>query len=250
MSKHEPAEEHCARSGDWPKPTHWSVVLAAANPNAPGARSALESLCETYWYPVYAYVRHRLQKPADAEDLTQAFFLHLLESGVLATTRPERGRFRSFLRVCLDNFLASQWRSAHAEKRGGRFRFVTWDPVWAERHYEAQHQINLPPEQLYDRNWALTVLQRVLDRLRSEMTPESDAQLFDHLKDRLLDDDGTASYAETSRQLGVAEATLRKTVSRLRRRYGELLQHEVAQTVASPSDVEGELRHLLAVVSA
>lgn len=250
MTDPEPTEEQSASAADWPTHTHWSVVLAARDPAAPGVQAALESLCESYWYPVYAYLRQRGSSPADAQDLTQSFFLHLLDSRMLRRVTPEGGRFRSFLRVALEHFLVDQWRHDQARKRGGAVRFISWDTDWAEQHYQQHGLSALSPDRLFDRSWALTLLQRVLDRLQAELVNLGKASLFEHLKERLLDHGDSPPYAEIAQRLGASETSLRATVSRLRRRFGELLRHEIAHTVASRDDVEEEVRQLFAAVSA
>jgi len=232
-----------SEAADWPSQTHWSVVLAAGDPAAPGAQAALEQLCEAYWYPVYAYLRTRGSTPLDAQDLAQSFFLHLLDSQTLAKATPERGRFRCFLRVAVERFLVDQWRHEQAQKRGGAVRFVSWNQDWAERHYRRHGLAALTPDRLFDRSWALTLLQRVLDRLQAELIGLGKGPLFDHLKERLLDDGDSPPYAEIAQRLGASETSLRTTVCRLRHRYGELLRHEIAHTVASLDDIEEEMRH-------
>jgi RNA polymerase sigma-70 factor (ECF subfamily) len=224
--------------------------LAARDPAAPGAQAALETLCAAYWYPVYAYLRRRGTAAPDAQDLTQSFFLHLLDSQMLGRVARERGRFRSFLRASVAHFLVDQWRRDQSQKRGGHVRFAGGDYELAERHYQAHGRAALSPDQLFDRAWALTLLDRVLDRLQAELAALGKGPLFEQLKDRLLDVGNAPSYAELAQRLGDSESNLRKTVSRLRRRYGELLRHEIAHTVASTDDTEEELRQLFAAVSA
>ena len=236
-------------AAQWPTHTHWSVVLAAADPAAPGAHQALEQLCRVYWYPVYAYVRQRGNRRPDAEDLTQSFFLHLLETQALAAATPERGRFRAFLLASVDHFLVSEWRHANALKRGGGITFVSWDGLWAEARYQRELVCDLTPERLFDQSWADTLLQRVLDQLKGELAQAGESRFFDVAKQRLVGGVAAVPYADLAPQLGTTEVALKKTVQRLRERYGALLRREVAHTVASPDEIEDELRHLLAVVS-
>ena len=239
-----------AHPAHWPSNTHWSIILTAADTTSPGAQHALEQLCRAYWYPVYAYVRHHGHARPDAEDLTQSFFKHLIESHALAAARPERGRFRAFVRVSLDHFVISEWRRETALKRGGGGTVLSWDGGWAEARYQREEVCELTPERLYERSWALTLLQRVLDSVKAELVAEGRGLLFTAIKDRLMGDPEAGSYAELARQVGAKESALKKTVQRLRHRYGQILRQEVAHTVASPDEVDDELRHLLAVVSA
>jgi len=247
------SEGNCAQSApaaQWPTHTHWSVVLAAADPAAPGARKALEDLCRAYWYPVYAYIRRRGYDRPDAEDLTQAFFLHLIETQALSAATPARGRFRAFLRTSVAYFLVSKWRHANALKRGGAITFVSWDGRGAEQRYQREAVCDLTPERLFERSWADTLLQRVLDQLKAELARAGEGPLFEATKQRLVGDAEAVPYADLAPRLGKTESALRKTVQRLRGRYGVILRREVAHTVASPNEVDDELRHLLTVVSA
>jgi RNA polymerase sigma-70 factor (ECF subfamily) len=225
-------------------------VLAAADPAAPRCREALEELCRAYWYSVYAYVRCRGQARPDAEDLTQAFFLRLLTTEALAAATPERGRFRAFLRASVNHFMVSEWRREHASKRGGGVMFLSWERDGAEDRYQTEGVDELTPERLFERSWADTLLQRVLDRLQEEMVREGKAALFEVLKDRLIDEVDAAPYAELALRLGTTEASLKMTVMRLRGRYREVLRREIAHTVASPDEIDDELRHLLTILRA
>ncbi len=236
-------------SPNWPTHTHWSVVLASADPAAPDARTALEALCRAYWYPVYAYVRRRGHARPDAEDLTQAFFLRLLETHALKAATPERGRFRAFLRASVDHFMVSEWRRENALKRGGGITFLSWEELRAEDRYAREVVCELTPERLFDRSWALTLLQRALDQVKRESAEQGRATLFEALKQRLLGEGETPPYAELAERLRTTVWVVQKTVQRLRDRYGEILRREVAHTVVSPADIADELRHLLIVVS-
>jgi len=238
-----------AHSAHWPSDTHWSIILAAADTTSPCAQRALQQLCRAYWYPAYAYVRHRGHTRPDAEDLTQSFFKHLIETHALAAANPERGRFRAFLRASLVHFLISEWRRENAIKRGGGMTVLSWDGSWAEARYRREAVCELTPERLFERSWAFTLLQRVLDRVKAELAAEGRSLLFTSIKDRLIGDPEADSYAELARQVGASESAIKKTVQRLRHRYGQILRHEVAHTVSSPSEIEDELRHLLTVVS-
>lgn len=248
MADPEPFEPQRAAPVEWPTHTHWSVVLAAAHPAAPGARAALEELCRAYWYPVYAYIRCRGHAPPDAEDLTQAFFLHLLTTEGLIGATPERGRFRGFLRTSVDHFMVSAWRRENASRRGGGVTFLSWEGDGAEDRYQTEEVDQLTPELLFERSWADTLLARVLGRLQEDLACQGKAHLFEALKDRLVDDVDAPPYAELARRLGTTEPTLKMTVVRLRGRYREVLQREIAHTVASPGEIDDELRHLLSVL--
>jgi len=229
--------------------THWSVVLTAGHDSSPGAREALEQLCRAYWYPLYCYVRRRIGRPTEAEDLTQAFFAHLLERHTLAKVSPDKGRFRSFLLAALNYFLADEWDKVHAQKRGGGCVVVSLDETGAEERYQRESNHELTAEQLYERRWAMAVLERASVRLREEYVAAGKATLGEVLRDLQEDAEESGPYAEIAARLGMPVNTLKSHVHRYRRRYRELLCDEVAQTVASPADVADELRRLIAVVS-
>ncbi len=224
--------------------------MAAGDPASPGAAAALEALCRAYWYPVYAYVRRCGQSAVEAEDLTQAFFLHLLTTNALVLATPQRGRFRVFLRTCVDHFIVTCWRRDHAVKRGGRVSFLSWEQDGSKHRYQEDALSPLTPEELFDRSWADTLLNRVLNQLEAELIAEGKTGLFERLKDRLLGDSDAPPCAELARALGTTEAALKMTVHRLRLRYRELLLQEIVHTVSSREEAEQELQHLLAVVSA
>jgi RNA polymerase sigma-70 factor (ECF subfamily) len=229
--------------------THWSVVLAAADQEASEAAAALERLCQTYWYPLYAYVRRRGYGPEDAQDLTQEFFLRLLRKDYLAQVDPGKGKFRSFLLAAINHFLANEWDRANAVKRGGRVTFLALDHDSAEQRL-AEISLERSPEQIFERCWALAFLQEVLGRLRDEVDQAGRSAHFAELKVFLTGEQSPVSYAMLAAKLGTNEASLRKEVQRLRYRYGELLREEIARTVASPAEAEDELCHLFTVLSA
>jgi RNA polymerase sigma-70 factor (ECF subfamily) len=229
--------------------THWSVVLAAANEETPESSAALERLCATYWYPLYAYVRRRGYSPEDAQDLTQEFFWRLLRKNYLAKIDPAKGKFRSFLLAAINHFLANEWDRAKAVKRGGRMEFLPLDHESAEQRLtEVAREPS--PEQIFERCWAITFLEKVLAQLRDEMAQAGRSEHFEGLKGFLTGEKPADSYAALATRLGGNEAALRKEVQRLRQRYGELLRQEIELTVASPAEVEGELCHLFTVLSA
>jgi RNA polymerase sigma-70 factor (ECF subfamily) len=229
--------------------THWSVVLAAGHDSSPGAREALEELCRAYWHPLYCYIRRQVGNPADAEDLTQAFFAHVLERHALTKVSQEKGRFRSFLLAALRYFLADEWDKAHARKRGGGCEVISLNEVGAEERYQRECGVELTAEQLYERRWAMAVLERASVRLHEEFKAAGKAPLGEALRGLQEDATETGPYLEVATRLGLPVNTLKSHVHRYRRRFRELLCEEVAQTVAAPAEVADELRHLIAVVS-
>jgi RNA polymerase sigma factor (sigma-70 family) len=229
--------------------THWSVVVAATDRDSDCARTALSHLCSTYWYPLYAYVRRRGYNPPDAQDLTQEFFARLLERNWLARADRERGRFRTFLLAALGHFLANEWDRAHAQKRGGTARVVPLQLDSAETRYGQEPPDPATPDQIFERRWALALLETVLQRLAAECRAEGKADLFETLKPCLVGEHDAQPYAFLAAQLGLTEGALKTTVHRLRQRYRQILREEIASTVAAPEEVEGELRHLLKVLA-
>ncbi len=228
--------------------THWSVVLAARQEDD-AAAAALETLCRRYWYPLYAFVRRRGYAPADAQDLTQKFFARLLDKGFLRGVDRTKGKFRSFLLATLEHFLANEWRNARAQKRGGSIAFLSLEETAAEEHYLQVPATGLSPEQLFEQQWATALLEQVLARLREEFLATGKETLFESLKIFLTGEKHAGSYGRLAPELGTSEAALKMTVSRMRRRYGELLREEVARTVARPEEVDAELRALFAALS-
>ena len=228
--------------------THWSAVLNAADGSAVGAPEALEKLCRTYWFPLYAYVRRSGHSPEDAQDLTQEFFAILLSKGYLARADCTRGKFRTFLLTSLKNFLTNEWHRAHAAKRGAHVEHLSFDGMEAERLYSHDAAHNLTPEKLYELSWAMALLELVRGRLREEYAAEGKAGRFDAAEQFLPGYQTELTYAEAARRLGVPEGTLKSDVTRLKRRYRDLLRAEIAHTVAEPADVTDELRHLMEVL--
>jgi RNA polymerase sigma-70 factor (ECF subfamily) len=228
--------------------THWSVVLAAGETETTRAQQALSRLCQTYWYPLYAYVRRRGSNPQDAEDLTQDFFARLLRKKSLSHLTREGGRFRSFLLTSLNRFLTDEWRRAHAQKRGGG-QVISLDAGSAESRYGLEPADRHTPETLYDRAWALVLLESVFHRLRDEYARAGKAALFDELKSCLTGQRSAIPYAELASRLNHPENTLKTHVHRLRQRYRELLREEVGQIVASPNEIEEELRLLFCALA-
>lgn len=229
--------------------THWSLVLSASDPNSPESIAALEKLCRTYWYPLYAYVRRCGQSPEDAKDLTQEFFARLLEHHWVERADRQKGRFRSFLLSAMNHFLANEWNKARAQKRGGGVAPVPLQFETAETRYGHEPIDTATPEHSYERRWALTLLDRVLQRLRAEYNQEGRMDLFTALHPCLMGDRTAQPYGELAVKLGVSENTVKSAVHRLRQRYRELLRDEIAQTVATTGEVEEELRFLITVLS-
>jgi RNA polymerase sigma factor (sigma-70 family) len=223
--------------------THWSVVLTAARSDTTRARAALEHLCQTYWHPLYAYVRRRGHSPEDAQDLTQEFFARLLERNAVATVAPEKGRFRSFLLASMNHFLADEWDKARALKRGGG-KVISLDLLSAETRLGEMPVHNPTPEQAFDHRWAITLLERVYQRLGEEYRAQNKAALFEALRNTLAGDSKSAPYAELARRLEMSEGAVKVAVHRLRQRYRALLRDTIADTVSSPDEVEDELRCL------
>lgn len=224
--------------------THWSVVLAARDPAAPQAAQALEDLCGIYWYPLYAFVRRRGFSADEAQDLTQEFFLRLLEKDYLRVVDRSKGRFRSFLRAAMEHFLSNELDRARAQKRGGDRRRLSLDFRDAEGKYQIEPADGQTPEALFERRWALTLLDAVLQRLQDEHTAAGKGELFACLKDYLVDSPEAAPYAEVATEVRLSEAAVKMAVHRLRKRYRQLLHEEIAQTVADPAEVEEEIQHL------
>lgn len=229
--------------------THWSAVWTARDKTSSQAQQALAELCQTYWYPLYAYIRRRGSDPLEAEDLTQGFFERLLEKDYLGDLTPGGGRFRSFLLTALKHFLANEWDRKQTLKRGGRAVTVSRDDQEAEKRYQLEPIDNITPETLFEQRWALTVLDRVLARLREEFVARHKAELFEGLKGFLSADQPGGLYSEVAAKTGLKEGTVKVAVHRLRRRYGELLRAEIAETVHDPAEVESEVRHLISVLS-
>jgi RNA polymerase sigma factor (sigma-70 family) len=226
--------------------THWSVVLEAGRGAGDGAAEALERLCAAYWYPLYAFVRRRGASPQDAEDLTQEFFLRLLDRGSLSTVQREGGRFRSFLLTAFKRFLANEHERRQTLKRGGGHAPISLDELSPEERYRAEPLETLSPEVLFDRRWAGTLLDRAMSRLRAEQVEAGKGRLFERLKPCLSGGEETGAYAPLAGELGMSEDAIKMTAHRLRRRYGELLRAEVAQTVSTAAEIEEELRYLIA----
>jgi len=229
--------------------THWSVVLEAQG-ESPAAKEALEKLCRTYWRPIFAFLRRQGKSPEEAEDITQGFFAQLLKRKSLDAVRKEKGRLRSYLLGALKYFVADEQRRAMAIKRGKGQRLISLDELHAEEQIGMEPADTVTAEMIYERRWASTVLERVLSRLKDEYGAAGNAALFDSLKQLLPDEPGAPSQAEIATHLGMTENALRQAFYRFRQRYQALLREEIAHTVATPGDIEDELRHLIAVIRA
>ncbi len=229
--------------------THWSVVLAAGEQDTPQASEALETLCRSYWYPLYAYVRRRGYGPEDAQDLTQEFFAQLLRKNYPAQADRGKGKFRSFLLLTLNHFLADAHERAAAGKRGGGQILISLDAEAPEDRYRLEPADDVTPDKLFERRWAQTLLQRALVRLRQEYMSAGKAEIYAVLRAFEPGEQKTLSYAKAADQLGISESALKSMIHRLRLRHRELVREEIAQTVGTASDVDEELHHLMAVVS-
>ena len=229
--------------------THWSAVVSAGRNDTTRAGDALAKLCQTYWFPLYAYARRRGHSPEDAQDLTQEFFARLLEKNWVGDADQSKGRFRSFLLLAMNRFLSDEWDKARAQKRGGGVPLVPLQFDTAETRYGVEPADNVTPERSFERRWALTLLEDVLKRLQAEYEAEGKAALFAALNPCLVGERTSQPYVELASKLGMNEGAVKSAVHRLRQRYRQLLRDEIAQTVADPAEVDDELRHLFAVLA-
>jgi len=229
--------------------THWSVVVEAGQQESAQSRAALEQLCRAYWYPLYAYVRRKGHSPDDAQDLTQEFFARLLAKNYLAGLDRRKGKFRSFLLASLEHFLAKEWTRASRQKRGGGRRLLSLDDQTAEQRYRLEPTHELTPEKIYERRWALTLLDEAMLKLRDECRATHKTELFERVKSVLSGENDGESYAVLGVELKMTEGALKVAIHRLRQRYGELLRAEIAQTVSDPAEVDGEIRYLFSALS-
>jgi RNA polymerase sigma-70 factor (ECF subfamily) len=244
-----PEEPSAAEAGHLFATTHWSAVLRAGEDSSPAARQALEELCESYWYPLYAYVRRNGHSPHDAQDLVQEFFFRFLERKYLRHADRNRGRFRTFLLSSLKNFLINEWNKANREKRGGGRQVISLDEEKTETRFLAEPADERTPDKAFERQWAMVLLDRVLNQLEAEFVAAERGQVFEELKSFLTAEDNESSYAEIGRRLGMTEGNLKVTIHRLRRRYRELLREEIARTVDGTEAIDQEIRDLFAALS-
>ena len=228
--------------------THWSVVLAAKECDSRSVQEALEKLCRTYWYPLYAYVRQRGREPHEAQDLTQEFFLRLLDKHYLAQVDRRKGKFRSFLMVAVNHFLANEWDRAKAAKRGGRVAFIPFEEASAEERYALELVTDASPEKIFERRWALAVLEQALERLRREVEAAGKSQLFAALHPFISREAAAGEYADVGKGLGIAAGAVAVAFHRLRTRYREMVRQEISNTLMNAAEVDQEMRHLFAVL--
>ena len=229
--------------------THWSVVVEAAQGDSAASVEALEKLCRIYWYPLYAFARRRGCSPEDAEDLSQGFFARLIEKESLKMVCPEKGKFRSFLLTAFSNFANNERGKQRTQKRGGLNIITSWDGMEAEQRFLHEPADGLTPEKLFDRSWAVTVVEQVLCQLRQEYERGNKLPVFTELQGYLTREADPGVIAAAAQRLAMAEGALKVALHRLRRRFGEHLRAQVASTVGSPDEVEEELRHLVAALS-
>jgi RNA polymerase sigma factor (sigma-70 family) len=229
--------------------THWSVVSAARGDDSPQAEQALEALCRAYWYPLYVFVRRQGHLPEDAEDLVQEFFVRLLQKHYLDAVEPERGRFRTFLIMALKRFMANEWDRSVAQKRGGGQELLSLDTALAENRYREGCPVEMEADLAFDRQWAVTLLDETLTRVRDEQKDWGKGGEFELFLPFLTPGSEAVSYSSVARQLGITEVAVRMAVHRLRRRYRQVFREALAQTVANPADLDAEMHYLLEVLS-
>jgi RNA polymerase sigma factor (sigma-70 family) len=237
-----------AGSSEWFEATHWSVVVSAGRQESPQAHQALGKLCQTYWYPLYVFVRRQGQHPEDAKDLVQGFFAKVIEKNYVADAEREKGRFRSFLLLTLKRYMANEWDHANREKRGGGKEIISLDAQTTEMRFKTEPADEMSPEKAYERQWALTLLHQVLDRLSAELHAAGKGRVFEELKVFLNGEKG-GSYVEVGARLGMSESAIKVAVHRLRLRYRELLKLEIANTVSGPDAIKDEINNLFAALS-
>lgn len=237
------------RSGAQFTTTHWSVVLAAGRGETANAGAALETLCRTYWYPLYAYVRRQGHDVEEARDLTQAFFARLLQKDYVARADPERGRFRTYLLTALKHFLVDEWKHSRRQLRGGGVEIFSLDDATAENRYQLEARDKFDAEKIYERRWAMALLEHVLARLKIEFLSNGKEELFAQLKRFLLDEPESHTYGSIAAEMGMTEGAVRVAAHRLRQRYRELLCEEIGHTVESPLEIQSEIKALFAALS-
>ena len=230
--------------------THWTVVLAAGKISSPASHHALEELCQTYWFPLYAYVRRHGHAKADAEDLVQTFFAKLLEKNFLATADSEKGKFRAFLLASLKHFLANEWDKAQAQKRGGGAAHLSLDWQTADTKFQVAAANEPSPDKAFDREWALALLAKVIARLQQECEADGKMKLFEQLKMFLTAGKADSAQADVAKVLDMEEGAVRVAIHRLRKRYRVLLRDEIAQTLTDESQVDAEMQALFGAFAA
>jgi DNA-directed RNA polymerase specialized sigma24 family protein len=230
--------------GDNFVPTRWTLVISAGRKSSPQSDQALADLCRTYWYPLYAYVRRQGHSRENAEDLTQAFFARFLQKNYLEGLSSDRGKFRAFMLACMKHFLANEWDKNTRQKRGGTAQHLSLDWQSADERYHLDPPDNASPDVLYDREWALALLEQVVTRLRKEYTDVGKGDLFEHAKGFLMGTGDVVPHAKAANNLNMEEGALRVAVHRMRKRYRDMLKEEISQTLCGPADVQDELRSL------
>jgi DNA-directed RNA polymerase specialized sigma24 family protein len=228
--------------------TRWSLVISAGRKSSPVSQQALETLCETYWYPLYLYARRRVTDASQAQDMTQAFFAELLEKNYVGSAKPERGRFRDFLLTAFKHFMAKEWKKAKAQKRGGGRFPISLNFESAESSFQVEPASGLTAEQFYDQQWTITLLGKIMERLKLEFVRANKADQFQELKGLMVGDSESATFTQAAERLNMTEAAARKAASRMRKRYRELLRDEISQTVSGPEEVENEIRKLFSTL--
>jgi len=228
--------------------TSWTNVLTAQRGGSPEAAAALEKLCRTYWYPLYAYIRRKGCDPHKAQDLNQEFFYRLIKENYLGAVDRRRGKFRSFLLAALNHFLSNQRDYERAAKRGGRYTLISLDDTDAETRFKLEPASDLSPEKIFERNWFLTLFEHALTRLREEQTAAGRAELFEDLKQFLIEDAESGDYNAAATRVNLRPNAVAVTVHRLRERYRKLVHEEIVRTVADPAEIEEELRRFFAVL--
>jgi RNA polymerase sigma-70 factor (ECF subfamily) len=224
-------------------------VLLAGKEHSPQSAKALETLCQTYWCPLYSFTRRQGYNPHEAADLTQDFFSHLLATNALASVSQDKGKFRSFLLASLKNLLANEWNRARTQKRGGGAKLFSLDEELAEGRFQLEPADHATPEKIFDRRWAEAILSRALEQLRQECDSGEKARRFDEVKVFLISEKGTESFAAVAARLNLSVAAVKGLVHRLRRRFRELIRSEIAQTVSQASEIDDEIRYLFSALS-
>ena len=242
-------KEAAETNGRWFATTHWTTVLAAGATTSSASAAALERLCRTYWYPLYAFVRRKGYGPQDAEDLTQGFFARFVEKRYLDDVSREKGKFRTFLLCSLNHFLANEWDRSQRIKRGGQVTFLSLETTCAEERYGLEASAAESPDHLFDRRWAQTMLQVVLARLRNEFEAGGKRERFEELKPFLLVEPEAGAYADTGARLEMSQQGMKSAVHRLRQRFRELFREEIAHTVATRQQIDEELRYLVRLMT-
>ena len=229
--------------------THWSVILTARDGNESQTHDALSRLCEAYWYPLYAYLRRRGFASSDAEDITQSFLAYLLSKDFLARVKPEHGKFRSFLLASLNHFVSDHLDKEHRQKRGGGQRILSLDAAHAEQRYGLEPADEMDPQKIFERRWALTLVEAALRRMESEAASAGKLELFHRLKTALVGERSALSYSEIGQSAGLSEGAIKVAAHRMRQRFRELFREEIAQTVSQPGEIEEEIQFLFQVLS-